>query len=82
MAARLRVGEVSLQPMDCSLLGSTVLGILQARIPKWIAMPPPGDLPDPGIEPISLASPALQADSLPTEPPGKPCIEYAILKYK
>ena len=31
--------------------------------------PPPGDLPDPGIEP---ASPALEADSLPTEPPGKP----------
>ena len=31
--------------------------------------PPPGDLPDPGIEP---APPASQADSLPTEPPGKP----------
>ena len=31
--------------------------------------PPPGDLPNPGIEP---RSPALQADSLPSEPPGKP----------
>ena len=31
--------------------------------------PSPGDLPDPVIEP---GSPALQADSLPTEPPGKP----------
>ena len=31
--------------------------------------PSPGDLPDPGIEP---ESPALQADSLPTEPPRKP----------
>ena len=30
---------------------------------------PPGDLPNPGIEP---RSPALQADSLPSEPPGKP----------
>ena len=29
----------------------------------------PGDLPNPGIEP---RSPALQADSLPSEPPGKP----------
>ena len=29
----------------------------------------PGDLPDPGIE---LGSPALQADSLPTELPGRP----------
>ena len=32
--------------------------------------PSPGDLPDPGIEPESPASPALQADSLPTEQPG------------
>ena len=31
--------------------------------------PFPGDLPDPGIEP---KSPALQADALPSEPPGKP----------
>ena len=31
-------------------------------------MPSPGDLPNPGIE---LGSPALQADSLPSEPPGK-----------
>ena len=30
---------------------------------------PPGDLPDPGIKP---RSPTLQADSLPSEPPGKP----------
>ena len=34
--------------------------------------PPPGNVPDPGIEPTPPASPALQADSLPTEPPGKP----------
>ena len=34
--------------------------------------PPPGDLPNPGTEPMSPVSPALQEDSLPTEPPGKP----------
>ena len=34
-----------------------------------LPFPPPGDLADPGIEP---RSPALQADSLPSEPPGKP----------
>ena len=40
-------------PMDCSLPGSSVHGILQAsRLP----CPPPGDVPDPGIQP---ASPAL-----------------------
>ena len=34
-----------------------------------LPFPSPGDLPDPGIKPWS---PALQADSLPSEPPGKP----------
>ena len=34
--------------------------------------PTPGDLPNPEIEPASLTTPALQADSLPSEPPGKP----------
>ena len=34
-----------------------------------LSLPSPGDLPDPGIE---LGSPALQADSLPSEPSGKP----------
>ena len=42
---------------------------------SWVASPvlapgtPPGDLPNPGME---SRSPALQADSLPSEPPGKP----------
>ena len=45
-------------------------GILQARILEWVAMPSSRDLPNPGIE---LRSPALQADSLPSEPPGKKC---------
>ena len=35
--------------------------------------PSPGDLPDTGIEP---GSPSLQADSLPSEPPGKPRYTY------
>ena len=37
-----------------------------------LPFPSPGDLPNPGIEPVS---PALQADSLPSEPPGKPFTE-------
>ena len=36
-------------------------------------VPSPGDLPNPGIE---LGSPALQMDSLPSEPPGKPDLLY------
>ena len=38
-----------------------------------LPFPPPGDLPDPGIEPASAMSPALAGRSFTTEPPGKPC---------
>ena len=55
-------------PMGCSLPGSSVRGIFQARVLEWVSMSFSGDLPDPGIEP---GSPALQADALPSEPPGK-----------
>ena len=64
--------------MDCSPSGSSVRGILQARILEsgW-PFPSPEDLSSPGIEP---ESPALQADSLLSEPPGKP--HMASLKVK
>ena len=50
-------------PMDCNPPGSSVHAILQARILEWVAMPPPGDLPDPVIEPKSLMSLALADQS-------------------
>ena len=121
-------------PMDCSLPGSSVCGIFQARVLEWGAIasqggckeplcllflkscgeihvmctcvlshvrfyatpwavahqapvsvgfprkeywsglpfPTPGDLPDPGIKPVSLASPALAGGFFTTVPPGKP----------
>ena len=37
---------------DCSPPGSSVYGIFQARILECVAMPPPGDTLDPGIEPV------------------------------
>ena len=55
-------------PVDCSPPGSTVNGIFQARILEWEAFPSLGDLPNSGIE---SRSPAMQADSLPSEPLGK-----------
>ena len=55
-------------PMDCRPPGSSGLGFLQARILEWVPIACPRDLPAPGIEP---GSPALQADSLPSEPPGR-----------
>jgi len=45
--------------MDDSPPGSSVHGIFQARIWSQVSFPPPGDLPNPGIEPASLMSPAL-----------------------
>ena len=50
-------------PNLCDPMDYTVHGILQARM-EWVAVPSPGDLPNPGIEPRSLT---LQADSLPSE---------------
>ena len=56
--------------MDWSLPGSSVHGILQARKLEGVApFPSPGDLSNPGMEP---GSPALQTDTLLSEPPGKP----------
>ena len=45
-----------------------------SRQEYWSGLPCPplGDLPDPGIEPTSPMSPALQVDSLTAEPLGKP----------
>ena len=45
--------------MDYSLPASSVHGIFHARIVEWVAssmdwVPPPGDLPQPGIEPLSI----------------------------
>ena len=54
---------------DCSPPGSSVHWVLQARYWSDLPLPPPEYLPDPGTEP---GSPALQEDSLASEPPGKP----------
>ena len=53
----------------CDPMAYTVHGILQARITEWVVFPSPGNLPSRGIKP---RSPALQVDTLPVEPPGKP----------
>ena len=55
----------SQNPMDCSPPGSSVHGNSQIKILEWVALSFSEDLPDPGF-------PALQADSLPCEPPEKP----------
>ena len=56
-------------PMEYSPPVSSVHGIFRQEYWSGLPFPSPGDLPNPGIEP---SSPALQVDSLPAEPQGKP----------
>ena len=56
-------------PMDGRPPGSSVHRIFQARILEWVAIFFSRGFPDPGTKPGSLA---LQTDSLPSEPSGKP----------
>ena len=55
-------------PIDCSLPGSSVYGILQGRILEWIAMSSSRGSSQPRDQ---TQDAALQADSLPSESPGK-----------
>jgi len=66
---------------DCSLPGSSVHGILQARILQWVAISFSGELPDPGMEPSSLLSPTLAGGFFSPEPPGKPRQKAQFLLY-
>ena len=58
-------------PMECSLPGSLSMGLFRQEYWSVLLFPSLGDLPDPGIEPVSPVSSALQADSLLAEPLGK-----------
>ena len=55
------------------------MGFSRQRYWSGLPFPSPGDLPDPGIE---SGSPALQADSLPSELPGKPQDHMSLSMYR
>ena len=65
-------------PMDCSPPGSTSMGFSRQEYWSGLPLASPGDLPDPGTEP---RSPALEADALTSEPPGKPTPFIVTIKY-
>ena len=48
------------------------MGFFRQEAWSGLPFPPPGNLPDPGIKPSFPVAPAMQVDSLPLEPPGKP----------
>ena len=59
-------------PMDYCPSGSSAMGFSRQEYSCGQRCPAPGDIPDPGIEPTSPGSLALQADFLPLVLPGKP----------
>ena len=58
-----------LTPWTVAHQGALSMGFPRQEYQSGLPCPPPGDLHDPGIKPMS---PALQVDSLPAKPPGKP----------
>ena len=62
-------------PRDCSPPGFSVYGIFQARILEWVAISSFRGSSNPGIEPASLATPALAGVLFTTAPPGKPVVQ-------
>ena len=65
------LSRVRLFAIPWTVVYQASLSVGFSRQEYWsgLPFPSPGDLPDPGIEP---RYPALQADALPSEPPGKP----------
>ena len=72
--------RVQLFVTPCTISFQALLSMGFSRQEYWseLLCPPPGDLPDPGIEPTS---PSLRTDSLPLEPPGKPLIIAVFHKF-
>ena len=54
------------------------MGFSQQEYWNGFPFPPPENRPDPGVEPMSPVTPALQANSLPTEPSGEAHVRLQI----
>ena len=63
-------------PVDCSPAAPLSVEFSRQEYWRGLPFPTPGDLPDPGIEPASLVSPALAGRSFTTGPPGKPNLRH------
>ena len=67
---------LTVTPWTVAHQASLSMGILQERILEWVAISFPGDLPDPGSKPGLFT---LQADCLPSKPPGKTLVQPLLL---
>ena len=63
-------------PWTVTLQAPLSMGFSQQEYWSGLPFPPPGDLPNPGIEPALLVSPTLAGEFFTTEPPGKPDISH------
>ena len=61
-------------PILCNPMALLSMGFSRKEYWSGLPFPPPGDLPNPGIEPASPASPALAELFFTAQPPGKPLI--------
>ena len=61
-------------PLGCAPQASLSMGLSRQECWSGWPCPPPGDLSDAGIEPMSLTSPALTGGVFTTRPPGKPIL--------
>ena len=66
--------------MDGSPPGSSVHGISKMKILSGLPYPASGDLPNPGMEPSSLESPALEGELFTAGPPGKPVVRIVAVQ--
>ena len=57
---------------DCSHQAPLSIGFSRQEYRSELPFPPPGDLPEPGLKPVSFMSPAFAGGFFTTEPPGKP----------
>ena len=70
-AKSLQICPIFCYPMDCSPQAPLSMEFSRQEYWSGLPCPPPGDLPDPGLEPTSLASPTLGGRFFTNWPPGK-----------
>ena len=58
--------------MDCNQQAPLTMEYSRQEYWRGLSVPPPGDLPDPGIKPMAPEFPALAGGLFTNEPPGKP----------
>ena len=70
--SRFNCVQLFVTPWTVACQAPVSIGFFRQEYWSGLPCPPPGDLPDPGIKPASLMSPALAGGFFTTEPPGKP----------